>query len=263
MIAKYIVCLFIILQSCLAYGSEERPSLRAIILCDTVSSNIKKASFVDITNMKKMTKILARELKMKRRVTLVKGKHLTKAPLENWVNRLPFSSNDIVLFYYSGHGFRFDHDISAWPTFVLGHKKNNETLVGGESIYQEIRRRAPRLAIIMFDCCNFAISSKKMIFPSKELFSFKKTKLPGIHTLFEHTRGIITITAASPGELAIAITGGKSVGSLFTSQFLRSLLQESRSSDASWEKVIQKMADKCAFVSDDTQHPLSLVEISR
>lgn len=261
MINKYIFCLFILCQTCLA-SAEARPILRTLILCDTVSSNIKKASFVDIANMKKMTNVIARQLKIKKKITLIKGKKMTQAPLVNWVSTLPFSSNDIVIFYYSGHGFRLNRDVTPWPSFILGRKREKAAIVPGESIYQEVKRRSPRLAIILFDCCNFAMSSKKIIFPRQEIDLLKKGGFPGVRSLFGSTRGMITICAASPGELAIAIIGGKNKGSLFTSQFLRFLLTECRSSTPSWEKIIQNTVDSCSFVSDETQHPLSFLEIS-
>jgi hypothetical protein len=256
---KNIIFLIIAFQCCVS-ATEEKPCLHVFLMCDTVSSNIKKASFADLKNMKRATSLIARRLKIKKKTIVLKGKKMTSGPLKKWVSSPLFSSKDIVIFYYSGHGFHEQKVQTPWPSFILGNCSRNRTAFNGEKIYQQLKRRAPRLLIILFDCCNHEMTKNILPFAKRPLVSLHKP-LPGLNTLFEQAKGTITISASSPGEYSIALVGGRNIGSLFTSQFLFSLLHECQEPDVTWEKVLKKTATQCSKLTDGSQNAVGLLEL--
>ena len=261
MLRKYLLFFILLLPSCI-FPTEQKPKLHVLIMCDTLSSNIKKASFVDLDNMKQATTLIARKLKMKKKTTILKGRKMNAGPLSQWMQSLSISSNDIVIFYYSGHGFRQETDQAPWPSFVIPGIKSPRTLVPGEKICQALKEHAPRFALVLFDCCNNEVTSKKILPFAKSPLITHSTSLPGLSSLFKSTRGMVTITASSPGEFSIAIVGGKDKGSIFTSQFLMALLQKAHNKNATWLQVLKQAAYRCSELSDKMQNPVGLIETS-
>lgn len=259
MLGKCLFC-FIMLLSPYTFTAEAKPTLHVLIMCDTISSNIKKASYVDLKNMKEATSLIARYLKMQKKTTILKGKKLNIRPLSHWIQSLPISPNDVVIFYYSGHGFRQKTDITPWPSFVLPNTKSHFAIISGEKICAELKHLSSRFTLILFDCCNFEIPMKKIFLSPKSPMFSKHSSLPGLQSLFASTKGSVTIAASSPGEFAIAITGGKLKGSLFTSQFLLSLLQKCQKKDVTWHQVLKHTMSRCLDLSDKSQTPLGLIE---
>jgi hypothetical protein len=262
MLRKYILY-FILLFSSSVFTAEPKPKLHVLIMCDTVSSNIKKATFVDLENMKRISSLIAEKLNMKKKITVLKGKAMNPAPLDHWIKSVSISPNDVVIFYYTGHGVRQESDLTPWPSFVIpNHLKSRLTLVPGEKIREQIKTHNPRFALVLFDCCNFDVSAKKILLsPKSPMFRCSSASLPGLCSLFKRSHGIVTIAASSPGEFAIAITGGKNKGSLFTSQFVNSLLQKCHKKDVTWNQVLKQTMYKCAELSDKTQTPVGNIEI--
>lgn len=261
MLLRLFLFLILFIQPHISASDRRPPTLRVLIMCDTTSSNIKKASFIDLKKMRKMTKSIAKRLKLKQKTTILRGKSLSVAPFTKWMKNLPYASNDIVIFYYSGHGFRLNSDIGPWPTFPLGGSHKNSSLVTGKRVYDELKRHTPRFALVIFDCCNYEISLKKGSLPKTYPYIMPKGRLPGLRTLFSRSRGMVTISASSPGEFGLAIIGGKNKGSLFTSQFLLTLLKTSNSENITWQQVIKRTSHQCSSLSDKTQNPVGLVEV--
>ena len=262
MLKKYIFYLFILLNLQIFAAHDQKPTLRTLIMCDNLSSNIKKASFMDLEKMKKVTNVIAKNLKMKQKTTILKGKKLAVQPFSKWIESLSISPNDVVIFYYSGHGFHKTEDESPWPSFFLKSARKNLFIVTGDKIYEHLKQKPTQFTLVLFDCCNYDLSLKERALISKEPFSIPKGPLPGFRTLFAKSHGMVTISAASRGEFGIAITGGKNVGSIFTTQFLSVLLQVSKREDASWREVVKRTTHKCANLSDKSQNPIGLIELS-
>jgi hypothetical protein len=239
---------------------SKEPTLRALIMCDTISEDIKKASFVDLENMRQTASLIAENLHMKKKITVLQGKRLRTSVFKHWIGSLPSSSEDIVLFYYSGHGFHGHRTKTPWPSFFLKTSKKKKA-VTGQSVYKILKKHKPRLAIILFDCCNVDMYEKSPVTGTPPSFFTDLPPLPGLQTLFAKTRGVITITAASPGEYSLAIVGGRTLGSLFTNQFVSSLLQTCRTENISWNDVLKETKTLCLELSDDTQTALGLLEV--
>ncbi|WP_366144106.1 caspase family protein [uncultured Bacteroides sp.] len=62
---------------------------------------------------------------------------------------------DVVFFYYSGHGTRSMHDKSDYPQMCLGLSVNRQSeMISVEGLDREIAKKKPRLRLTISDCCN-------------------------------------------------------------------------------------------------------------
>ncbi|MBK8611019.1 MAG: caspase family protein [Chitinophagaceae bacterium] len=96
----------------------------------------------------------------------VTGRDFNKEKVLNKINTfLTPAPNDIVIFYYSGHGFRQPRDGRPGPymdmrDLVIDKKKKYlENALSSEDIVQQIRKKGARLNLILTDCCNDNVTS--------------------------------------------------------------------------------------------------------
>jgi len=93
----------------------------------------------------------------------ITGKRLTKQNVENALNTFyaPASINDILIFYYNGHGFRKPTDGRPGPYIDLKDKDNwriMEASASLEDFYAIIRKKRARLSLVLGECCNALIT---------------------------------------------------------------------------------------------------------
>src|SRR5947207_6809397 len=57
----------------------------------------------------------------------ISGKEYNKKDVETAINNLKPSSNDIVVFYYSGHGFRMPENSRRFPNLKIKNFRNDRS----------------------------------------------------------------------------------------------------------------------------------------
>lgn len=255
---KWLIISCFLFANTLLPAKEHKPTLRALIACDTFSQNILSGSKSDIFRIHKSLQAIAFQLHIKLQLTMFTGSRLNSSNVRRWLQSIPKSSQDIVFFYYSGHGTRQLYDQSPWPTLIFP-KKNNRLpqMYQGASVQKFLQQRNPRLSIIFFDCCNGFASRRpsNLLVRSFGPILCKKAFLPGLKTLFLETRGMITASAASPGELATTFIRGRLTGGVFTTGFIFALQQLAKQPQVSWTDVMQSTKAFSAEITQGDQHP--------
>ena len=133
---------------------------------------------------------------------------------------------DIVVFYYSGHGYRLPKDTKRYPFIDLRAKPTDNYLtecLNIEAVFATIKRKNARLNLVISDCCNSLVETPNAagtgLSGTKSLgtnFSFNNVK-----TLFLNpTPMSILATAADVDQKA---TSNNYYGGFFTNLLLRSL----------------------------------------
>ncbi len=165
----------------------------------------------------------------------VTGNNFNMQTVNNKVNSfLTPGANDIVVFYYAGHGFRkdFKEDSRSGPYIdlrdaaVYKEKRYQDNSLSMEDIVDSIKKKGARLNLIISDCCNDsvtktnpiakdpALSGKKGMFD--QFWNTKKC-----HDLFLNANPTtILATAASPYQLAIS---NPVFGGYFSNFFINTL----------------------------------------
>ena len=167
---------------------------------------------------------------------IIKGNEFSKSAvndaLNNWLKAQHPSRADVVIFYYSGHGFRFSNDVSVYPRMWLKTTQDRQVETTNLSleadIFDPLVKMGAGVNIVLSDCCNsvpgantaFAVTMTPHIkkHPGQEemendIEDFDKLFMP------DHPMSIIA-TAADSTELA---GGTPTVGGFFTHFFLEAL----------------------------------------
>lgn len=89
--------------------------------------------------------------------TEISGKNFTKKAVNDAIDKLKPLPKDVVIIYYSGHGFRYTDDVSPYPRMALvanAHQSPDDANLGVEDIYKRILKKGARVNIVLADCCN-------------------------------------------------------------------------------------------------------------
>lgn len=189
----------------------------------------------------------------------ITGRRLTRQNVLNAVNTFfaPAGSNDIVIFYFNGHGFRKPTDGRPGPYIDLKDENNfkiMEASASMEDIYATIRKKRARLSLVLGECCNALITDTN---PLAEPPAVKKSF--GINWSTENCRNLflnstpmsILGAAASPAMLAAS---NNNFGGFF-SYFFRTSLETHFSfakTAVSWDQVFKQTAEQTKCKADHT-----------
>lgn len=218
-------------------GTVRKEKMFLILLANTNDKTIGVSSTKDLNSMGEMLTTLAANLGMRLSTTKISGENFSKENLELALAKLKKekpSPADIIVFYYSGHGFRYSNDTSAYPriSFRTNPNQNIDTInVQVEGIFNQIKKLGARLNIVFSDCCNGDIGEPVPV--GRDVL---KTRGAGFNTtaaslnmnncnaLFfypKHTD--IIATAADIKQLS---TGNPALGGFFT-YYLKTFLEQS------------------------------------
>jgi hypothetical protein len=215
--------------------AEKNIRLYLLVVADTLDDHIGPACNRDMQRMVTTFKALTDYLGIKFFPKTICGKEYSKKTVLDAIAGLRPSANDIVVFYYSGHGFRLPERPRDFPNLKLKNFKNlrqnfrdsitwvkkdrqdNITYsLNMEDIYLMIKKKGARFNLVMSDCCNNDIFSVNAIGtkPGKTKGSGVEWSEDNIRTLFlNNTPMSILASAALGGEKA---TSNNDFGGFFS-----------------------------------------------
>jgi Caspase domain len=134
-----------------------------IIVANTNDETVGKGAKADLANISQLYTTMARDLGIKTVfTTYIFGDGYNKTAVEKALEKLKEQKPrpvDIVVFHYSGHGFRLPGDVSLYArmsfrTAVNRIKKEVGDNLGLEEVYNRIKALNPKVCIVSGDCCN-------------------------------------------------------------------------------------------------------------
>lgn len=134
-----------------------------IVVANTNDSSVGASAQTDLKNVSRLFKDLAQNLGIIKFFPLyVSGNEYSKLAVETSLAVLEKqkpSPKDIVIFYYSGHGFRLPGDKSAYPNLSFRTDQNRQKNEVGdyiplENVYNRIMALKPKVCMVLGDCCN-------------------------------------------------------------------------------------------------------------
>lgn len=139
--------------------TEKNIRLHLIAVADTMDKSIGSACSKDLQRMAETFKYLTGFLGIQYSVTTIWGANFNKKNVETTISKLKPSDSDIVIFYYSGHGFRKQEEKRRFPymklkTFHTSKKDVYANSLNIEDIYNKLRLKPARLNLVLSDCCN-------------------------------------------------------------------------------------------------------------
>ncbi len=226
-------------------------SLHALIACDT-RSNIRTSTRKDIAHLRTSLREISIQTGLHLSMRFLYGDNLSTEKVQAWISSVKKKPPDIVLFYYSGHGFRTRASTTPWPSLYFPKKLEN---ISSETVYNDLRTLPSRLVIIILDCCNTVMKGPPSLMaalaPDR---GHQRASLPGLKTLFIRTEGIIIAAGSSPGESAFA----QDDGSIFTNSLIQALSTEAKNEEVSWKNIF----DRVSMICSPRQRPISFLQVT-
>jgi hypothetical protein len=232
-------------------------NLHFIVVANTEIADIGASTKVDMDNLNGEFSGIAELLKMNYKMTEISGKAFTKQNLISVLNELNPQPNDMVVFYYSGHGFRYNEEVLPYPQLDMRYNSYQqmgaETTINLQDIYEVIKTKGGRLNIVLGDCCNNEIGTTRQVGAS---FMASRgnvnANIEKLAALFLHAKGNIIAAGADKGEYSWC----SGQGGFFTNSLIGAIREETsalRAEDVpSWDDIIvnaksstQKKSDLC------------------
>ncbi len=226
----------------------DSPTLRLLMVANTEVNDIGIACQQDIKNVTNEFRNIARVLELPYEQTIVSENNFSKANVAKAIENFKPGKQDIVVFVYSGHGFRFQDQKDYFPCIDLSptaYDKAVENYTTMTDIYKAITDKGARLNIILSDCCNTKVGYEAPAVSINTLFSRASHSLDTdkLRSLFLGHGGNVWATAASPGEASwCSVKGG-----FFLLSFIESLryqISTLTQEKPSWESLINLAIDE-------------------
>ncbi|NOT52357.1 MAG: caspase family protein [Chitinophagaceae bacterium] len=213
-------------------GEEERKNTRMflVLVASTRDETLMPNCKIDAGKMVGIFSDIAKNvLNIRLFVDSIYGDSYNKPRVEASLKKLKPGKNDIVIFYYSGHGFTDRKEtFKDYPFLDLRDPTKRprpdartQTL-NIQDIYDTIIRKGARLNLILSDCCNDTIEAKKSLGPKLPgQKGMTKANFDNVKALFMNKTPInLLMTAASKDQRAIITP---TYSSYFTHFFIESL----------------------------------------
>ncbi len=232
-------------------AEEQKTKLFLIIAASTNDESVGSAVALDARNALRVFDTVAQALGIRNNliVDTIFGDRYSRATVLNSIQKLKPAKQDIVVFYYSGHGFYDTTKPSKkFPFMDLRDPRIRPradvkgTTLNIESIYESIRAKGARVNLVISDCCNDKEISPPVFMPPPPRPGRPRgdttLSIENLKALFIPKQPVsMLMTAASPYEKAVAniYTGSYFSNNLF--QTLRTRFYP-QSEKVSWTGIM-------------------------
>lgn len=273
-IKKFIV--FILLGFTLILPTNSQ-TLHAIIFANTKcpgeepgSMGIGPSVTCDYQRMKIEFETMASFLNYKKDFQWYEGSpnHFCRTNLESALNNLSCGKDDIVIFYYSGHGGRSPketQDPFPWMQLVVDPYRtpwNASQYYSLSQVLKRIEAKQPRLSIVLGDLCNSLSNAipQKDVPEMKGATKISKAPCDFYKDLFLKVKGSIISSSSRPGETSAAFSDGGA----FTICFTEALqIMVSNNMEPDWETLLEGTKIRTSKVTQGKQNPIYEAQLQK
>lgn len=245
-------------------------TLHAIIFANTKcpgekpgSTGIGPSVTCDYQRMKIEFETMASFLNYKKDFQWYEGSpsNFCRGKLESALNNLSCGSDDIVIFYYSGHGGRSPQDTQdpfPWMQLVVDPYHTPwaaSQYCSLSQVLQRIKAKQPRLAIVLGDLCNSLSNAipQKDIPEMKGATKMSKAPCDFYKDLFLKVKGSIIASSSKPGETSAACEDGGA----FTICFTEALqIMVSNNMEPDWNMLLNGAKLRTSKLTAGKQNPI-------
>ncbi len=222
----FFLILFGLFESQKVHGQK----LHAIIFADDGSSDGRQNDRMeDLKNLKKMMYDISKYAELELNLIVNTGVSFNSIKLSQAIRDIKVDNDDVVLFYYNGHGANEKRD--KWPSISL-----NNGLLSLSDIHKALCASNAKLIISVGDCCNNFMNGLNENKPFSEyVYNNEKVEI-GFKQLFKNFSGRknIILSASSQGQFSYS---DLKLGAIFGISFRESLYNATQNDNPTWDAV--------------------------
>lgn len=211
-------------------------NFHSIIVADTEDESVGANVQTDLDLLRKETQRIALHTGLHLKETIFKVNKPEK--LFATLKSLKIDKNDVIMFFYSGHGYNSDQiGKTPWPFLNFDDYKG----VALKDIISILKGKHARLTLIFSNSCNkelppYAIPPIYVKLAQKDKAQVKKN----YNSLFLNSKGIVIGTSSKKGQYSWS----HSNGSLFVKSFVNSFAQlQEYPQNVTWDEFIILLDD--------------------
>ena len=176
----------------------------------------------------------------------------SKEILMQTIRTINANKNDIIVFIYTGHGFRWQNQVSEYPMIDLTYSNyqqvDEETSMNLDEVHDLLIKKGARLTLVLGDCCNSSVGrSSRAGASSLASRPNERSRMDRLRTLFLEMEGHIIAAAAQPDETAC---GNAQTGGYFLNSFFSALHKETSylyEEEPSWNAIFERTMENAAY----------------
>lgn len=220
-------------------------TFHAIIACNTTDAKIGPGMVSDMNHMNNMVQTIQAMLDCESDLMVFDGKTCTKANITNYINNLEVGRDDVILFFYSGHGTHAARNAEdPWPQMCM-NTSIESLFMPVMSVDKLLANKQPKLRIILTDCCNVEdsrVSVKPKLTQLSGPTSLKDFNTDAIKKLFLGNKGKVMMTSSKLGQYSHSCNY-YDIGSIFTNYVIEAFDEIGQGISPTWEAYCKAVHD--------------------
>lgn len=236
-------------------------NLHTIIFANTLDPTIGKSVLLDYNRISIEVNTIAAATGLNLKKYFYKDASCSNTNLRRVLEHLQTNKDDVILFYYSGHGVRSKQDASEFPQMCLGSNQDKD-FYPLETVLKKLEKQPARLKLILGDCCNnYASWVKPKDDGSRSFTVLSKAPVNVYNNLFANNKGFLIASSSKKGETSGCNT---LVGGFFTHFFLNALEHyASKGMETTWDKVMFTTKEATFEALKGEQTPIYAVRVNQ
>lgn len=219
-------------------------TLHTIMMCNQNDRTLAIGNQAEVREMESLIPQLAKALGYNNNMHVHSGDEFTYTQMNNDINELTVSEDDIIIYYYASHGLNRGED--EWPHMAFSDRQYSSS-----KLYNTLLEKFPQAKLILCiaACCNMDEEGERRM--KRKYASMDPQLVKSLFTDFEGHRAYL-ISSSIRGQYSWCWVGGPRPGHIFGIA-LRDAIQNACSGNLKpeWDYVFE--AAKSQTLSDSQQ----------